>query len=69
MPERSDAPLADEPQPGAIPNDTPPSGLPEGVEEDTPMGADEADPEGEGATPRGEGAQPGVRRDEPDSAG
>jgi hypothetical protein len=37
MPERTDAPLADEPQPGAIPNDVP-SGLPEGVEESAPMG-------------------------------
>ena len=46
-----------------------PSGLPEGVEESTPMGADDADPEGEGETPRGEDAQPGIARGEPDVSG
>ena len=62
MPERSDAPLADEPQPGAVPNDMPaaPSGLPEGADEADPMGAPESDPEGEGDTPRGDDAQPGI---------
>jgi hypothetical protein len=69
MAERSDAPLADEPQPGAIPNDVP-SGLPEGVEESVPLGGDKpADPEGEGETPRGEQAQPGINQDEPDVSG
>ncbi len=47
--ERSDdAPLADEPQPGAIPNDTPgdvPSGLPEGADEPDPLGAAERAPD------------------------
>lgn len=70
MAERSDAPLADEPQPGAIPNDTP-SGMPEGAEEPDPLGPQEdADPEGEGDTPRGEDAQPGFPQgDEPDIGG
>jgi hypothetical protein len=66
---RSDAPLADEPQPGAIPDDTPPSGLPEGIEEDAPMGPEEGDPDGEGERSRGEDVQPGIQRDEPDAAG
>ncbi len=68
MAERSDAPLADEPQPGAVPNDMP-SGLPEDVEESTPMGTEEADPEGEGETPRGADAQPGINTGEPDVSG
>ena len=69
MADSTDAPLADEPQPGAIPNDVP-SGLPEGVEESAPMGGDKApDPEGEGDTPRGEQAQPGLNQDEPDVSG
>ena len=69
MPESSDAPLADEPQPGAIPNDTP-SGMPDGGDEITPMGPDESDPEGEGETPRGDDAQPGIPEDgEADIAG
>ena len=75
MAERSDAPLADEGQPGAIPNDTPegdiPSGLPEGVEEDTPLGQPDPDPtpEGEGHRQRGEAVQPGIARGEPDVSG
>jgi hypothetical protein len=75
MAERSDAPLADDSQPGVPPNDTPqdaggdPSGLPEDVEEHNPMGAPDADPEGEGGTPRGEDAQPGIARGEPDVSG
>ncbi len=68
MAERSDAPLADEPQPGSIPNDMP-SGLPEDVEESTPMGGADADPEGEGDTPRGADAQPGINTGEPDVSG
>ena len=70
MPERSDAPLADEPQPGAIPDDMP-SGLPEGVEESEPLGGDKdaAPPEGEGETPRGADAQPGINKGEPDVSG
>jgi hypothetical protein len=69
MPERSDAPLADEPQGGAIPNDMP-SGMPEGVE-DQPLGTPgESDPDGEGETARGEDAQPGMPQgDEPVSDG
>ena len=70
MAERRDAPLADEPQPGAIPNDTPPTGLPEGADEPQPLGApNEADPDGEGETPRGEDAQPGLQDDEPYTGG
>lgn len=70
MPERSDAPLSDEPQPGSIPDDTP-SGLPEGVEDSTPLGGDKdgTPPEGEGDTPRGADAQPGINRGEPDVSG
>ena len=68
MAERSDAPLADEPQPGSIPNDMP-SGLPEGAEEPDPMGAQEADPDGEGDTPRGNDAQPGINEGEPNISG
>ena len=77
MAERSDAPLANESGAGAPPNDDPgalsedgaPSGLPEEIEEDTPMGAPDSDPEGEGETPRGEDAQPGIARGEPDVSG
>ena len=78
MAERSDAPLANDSNAGAPPNDDPgalgdadaPSGLPEGVEESEPLGGiDEADPEGEGDTPRGEDAQPGIQRGEPDVSG
>ena len=69
MAERSDAPLADEPQAGAIPNDMP-SGLPEGADEPEPMGAPAgADPDGEGDTPRGEDAQPGINEGEPNISG
>ena len=62
MPERSDAPLAAEPQPGAVPDDMPaaPSGRPDGADEADPLGVPDADPEGEGGTPRGEDAQPGI---------
>ena len=77
MAERSDAPLADDSGAGAPPNDDPgaltgadaPSGLPDDVEEHEPLGADDADPEGEGDTPRGEDAQPGINRGEPDVSG
>lgn len=69
MAERSDAPLADEPQPGAVPNDTP-SGLPEGADEPQPLGApDQGDPDGEGETPRGDDAQPGITENEPFTGG
>ena len=68
MSERSDAPLADEPQPGAAPNDMPadvPSGLPEDApEEDTPLGAPDADPDSD------RGPMPGIPDgDEPDVSG
>jgi hypothetical protein len=69
MAERSDAPLADEPQPGAVPNDMP-SGMPAGADEPSPMGPPEGDPDGEGDTPRGEHAQPGMPQgSEADTAG
>ena len=71
MAERSDAPLADEPQPGAAPNDMP-TGMPEGADEieDDPMGAPESDPEGEGDTDRGDDAQPGIPTEgEPPASG
>ena len=69
MPERSDAPLADEPQPGATPNDMPadiPSGLPDGYEEEgPPLGPDDADPDSD------RGPMPGIpaEGDEPDVSG
>ena len=69
MTERSDAPLADEPQPGAAPNDMPadvPSGLPDDVEdEDTPLGPAATEPDSD------RGPMPGIPSggDEPDSAG
>ena len=59
MAERSDAPLADEPQPGATPNDMP-TGMPQGADEEDPLGTPEESPEGEGETPRGSDAQPGI---------
>ncbi len=77
MAERSDAPLANDSGAGAPPNDDAgalsgdgaPSGLPEDVVENKPLGADEANPDGEGDTPRGEDAQPGINRGEPDVSG
>jgi hypothetical protein len=62
--ERSDAPLADEPQPGSIPDDMP-SGLPDQEAEATPLGTPEEDPDTE------RGPQPGMVPDggEPPSAG
>ena len=59
MAERSDAPLADEPQPGAVPNDMP-TGLPAQETESEPMGPSDAQPEGEGEPQRGEDAMPGI---------
>lgn len=67
MPE-DDAPLADEPQPGAIPNDQP-SGMPDGEPPDQPLGVDEADPDDEHA-PRGPESMPGIPTDgEPQTDG
>ncbi len=69
MSERSDAPLADEPDPGATPTDTAgdiPSGLPEGADEPDPLGTAERDPDTD------QGPMPGIRpegEDEPYSAG
>ena len=63
-----DAPLADEPQPGAVPNDTPaPSGLPDGAApEEAPLGVD---PDDEVPAP-GPGAMPGIPTEgEPPSGG
>jgi hypothetical protein len=58
MAERSDAPSSDD--------DDIPSGLPEGGDEPSPMGAVDGDPDGEGGTPRGQDAQPGIpEKDEP----
>ena len=69
MAERDDAPLADEPQGGAVPNDMP-SGLPEGGDEPAPLGPDEeAEPEGSGEVQRGEEAMPGIPQEgEPPSS-
>jgi hypothetical protein len=76
MERRDDAPLADE-STGAIPNDMPeggdpgdaPSGLPTEGEE-TPMGPDEAEPDGEGEPQRGIEAMPGIPEEgEADTAG
>jgi hypothetical protein len=66
--ERDDAPLADEPQPGSVPNDMP-TGMPAGEDapEPEPLGRDEADDEPE----KGEDAMPGIptEGDDPYSAG
>ena len=69
MAERDDAPLADEPQPGAVPNDMP-SGRPAGAEDAEPEplgpGDDEEDAPDEGAE-----AMPGIptEGDDPYSGG
>ena len=68
MAERDDAPLADEPQPGAAPNDMP-TGMPAGNDEaePEPLGPeDDGDQDGEGAD-----AMPGIptEGDDPYSAG
>ena len=67
MAERDDAPLADEPQPGSVPNDMP-SGMPAGEDapEPEPLGpGDDDEPE------KGEDAMPGIptEGDDPYSAG
>jgi hypothetical protein len=67
MAERDDAPLADEPQPGAAPNDMP-SGMPAGEDdpEPEPLGGDPSD-----EAEQGEDAMPGIptEGDDPYSAG
>ena len=70
MTERSDAPLADEPQPGAAPNDMPaddiPSGMPDDYEEESvPLGSEDADPDSD------RGPMPGIpaEGDEPNVSG
>ena len=67
MAERDDAPLADEPQPGAAPNDMP-TGMPAGADEPEPepLGPEDDDEGGEGAD-----AMPGIptEGDDPYSAG
>ena len=68
MAERDDAPLADEPQAGSVPNDMP-TGMPAGSDEaePEPLGSDPADDEAE----EGEDAMPGIptEGDDPYSAG
>ena len=68
MAERDDAPLADEPQPGSVPNDMP-SGMPAGSEEaePEPLGPDED----EEAPDEGADAMPGIPTagDDPYSGG
>jgi len=73
MANRDDAPLADEPQPGSVPNDMP-TGMPAGADEHEPdpLGSgDEAEPEGDGDVQRGEDAMPGIptEGDDPYSGG
>ncbi len=68
MAERDDAPLADEPQPGAVPNDMP-TGMPAGEDgvEPEPLGPGEDDDnDGDGAD-----AMPGIptEGDDPYSSG
>ncbi len=67
MAERDDAHLADEPQGGSVPNDTP-TGMPGGVDEvePEPLGPGPDDDEAEG-----EDAMPGIPQegDDPYSAG
>ena len=66
MANRDDAPLADEPQPGSVPNDMP-TGMPAGADEPEPepLGAGDEE-EGEGAD-----AMPGIptEGDDPYSGG
>jgi hypothetical protein len=68
MAERDDAPLADEPQPGAAPNDMP-TGMPAGADEPEPepLGPDDANDEPE----KGADAMPGIptEGDDPYSGG
>ena len=66
MAERDDAPLADEAQPGSVPNDMP-SGMPAGDDQVEP---DPLGPGGEGES-EGEDAMPGIPNegDDPYSAG
>lgn len=47
MAERSDA-------------DDVPTGMPQGADEEEPLGTPEESPDGEGAVPRGSDAQPGI---------
>ena len=47
MAERSDA-------------DDVPTGMPQGADEEDPLGTPEESPDGEGETPRGSDAQPGI---------
>ncbi len=67
MAERDDAPLADEPQPGSVPNDMP-SGMPAGADEVEPEPLGSGDDPGED---EGEEAMPGIptEGDDPYSAG
>lgn len=67
MAERDDAPLADEPQPGAAPNDMP-SGMPAGSEDHEPEPAGAEDDDG---PEKGADAMPGIptEGDDPYSAG
>ncbi|HEX8084064.1 MAG TPA: hypothetical protein VF529_07205 [Solirubrobacteraceae bacterium] len=68
MAERDDAPLADEPQPGSVPNDMP-SGMPAGSEdaEPEPLGPEDTEDEPD----EGADAMPGIptEGDDPYSAG
>jgi hypothetical protein len=68
MAERDDAPLADDPQTGSVPNDTP-TGMPAGEDapEPEPLGTGDPDDEPD----KGEEAMPGIptEGDDPYSAG
>ncbi len=67
MAERDDAPLADESQPGSVPNDMP-SGMPAGTEEHEPEPLGPPDDE---EAPEGADAMPGIptEGDDPYSGG
>ncbi len=68
MAERDDAPLADEPQPGAAPNDMP-TGMPAGADEAEPEPLGNPAPDDE--PDKGEDAMPGIptEGDDPYSGG
>jgi hypothetical protein len=68
MAERDDAPLADEPQGGSVPNDMP-TGMPSGSEEAEPEPLGPGD--GDDAPEKGEDAMPGIptEGDDPYSGG
>lgn len=66
----NDGPVGGLPGPSAETDRAAPTGLPDDAREETPLGGDEVDPDGEGDPSRGDDAMPGIPAgDEPPSAG